>query len=96
MAHPTCRNIIDAVEQMYGTKIVERSRCQYRDRARFVAYYLCRQLTLMSYRAIANVFQRDHTSVLHGVQQAEEMLEREPIHTLAISELHAMLGETRC
>ena len=93
MAHPTCRNIIDAVEQLYGTKIVEQSRCPYRNRARFVAYYLCRQLTLKSYPGIANVFKRDHTSVLHGVRRAEEMLEREPIHTLAVSELRAMLGE---
>jgi chromosomal replication initiator protein len=43
------------------------------ERARMVAMYLSRELTGWSYPAIARLFDRDHTTVMHAVNRVEEL-----------------------
>lgn len=40
-------------------------------RARWVAQWLCRQLTAASYPQIARAFGRDHSSIHHAVQRVQ-------------------------
>lgn len=39
---------------------------------RHIAYYLCRHHTPRSYMQIADFFDRDHGTIIHGVQQIEK------------------------
>lgn len=64
--------VISAVAKYYGvssTDIVSFRRTQHLIRPRQVAMYLAKQLTKHSLPAIGLVFERDHTTVLHGCQQ---------------------------
>lgn len=47
-------------------------------RARWVAIWLCRELTDASYPQIAYVMHRDHSTIIHGYRRAEEIRERFP------------------
>ena len=56
---------------------------------RQVAFAVCRRVTGQSYPAIARAFNRDHTTIMHGIQRAEnhprlrpmvERIEAELIH----------------
>jgi chromosomal replication initiation ATPase DnaA len=39
----------------------------------------------MSYPELGELFNRDHTTIVHGVQQAKERLEREQSHELCVA-----------
>lgn len=49
------------------------SRKRDKARARWVAWCLIRELTTMSFPAIARMFNRDHTTVLYGLQEAQKL-----------------------
>jgi len=42
--------------------------------ARHIAYYLCRKHTRSSFPFIGKLFERDHTSILHGFRKVEAVL----------------------
>jgi len=44
--------------------------------ARQVAYYIAREITPFSFPCIADFFQRDHTTVMHGAKKIEELVAR--------------------
>lgn len=44
--------------------------------ARFVVWYVARHSLLKSYPVIGKSFNRDHTTVIHGVQKAQAMIEQ--------------------
>lgn len=47
--------------------------------ARQVAMYLARHMTTQSFPDIGRRFQRDHTTVIHGVNEIERKLKGDPI-----------------
>ena len=46
--------------------------------ARHISMYLCRKYTKCSFKEIAKIFDKDHTSVMHGVDKIEERIKNEP------------------
>lgn len=63
--------IVKATSQLTGVPVADimgRSRCQRFVRPRFVAWAVCREYLELSYPEIGRVFDRDHTSVISGVQ----------------------------
>lgn len=68
--------ILDVVARVYGfttDDLVRAGRARPIVRARHVAMYLCRQLTKESYLDLAVVFDRDHTSVMSGVDRISKL-----------------------
>lgn len=62
--------------------------------ARQVAFYLARKFTMLSLPKIGDIFQRDHTSVMHGIARIEK--KREPNSTLDadLMKLEIQIAET--
>jgi chromosomal replication initiator protein len=75
----TARRIIDATSKFYGypaDEICGHSRVKPLVTARQVGMYVCRQLTELSYPAIAREYgNRDHTTVMHAVEKIESLLQ---------------------
>lgn len=69
--------IIDAIcqykgvdEQTLKTKLRKRPNPE----CRFLIFYFLRAYTLGSFNAIGTMFNRDHTSVIHGVKAVEDLM----------------------
>ena len=75
----TAKRIIEATSTFYGYPIDEicgHSRVKPLVTARQVGMYVCRQLTELSYPAIAREYgNRDHTTVMHAVEKIESLLQ---------------------
>jgi chromosomal replication initiator protein len=54
--------------------LVSKSRSRPLTTARHVAMYLLRELTQLSLIKIGELFDRDHTTVLHGIQKVEKLM----------------------
>jgi len=88
--------ILDKVSERYGFSVEEitgKSRRRPLVTARQVAMYVIRELTDLSYPAIAREFGgRDHTTVMHAVSKIENLMaERKPI----FHQVQALLQELR-
>ena len=71
--------IMAVVEKAYGIKdVTVRARSRRVSEARQVAMYLARELTPASYPMIGDVFDRDHTTVLHAYRRVSQRLEISP------------------
>ncbi len=74
--------ILEATAKMFGftvEEIKDRSRRRPLVTARQVGMYVCRELTDLSYPAIAREFGgRDHTTVIHAVSKIETLMEQRP------------------
>ena len=69
--------IIEGVCDFYGlTQAQVKGKCRLRSyvKARFVAMYLLRKRTDLTFMEIARIFHRDHTSVIYAFQTIEEVL----------------------
>jgi chromosomal replication initiator protein len=91
--------ILDKVAQRYGFTVEEitgKSRRRPLVTARQVAMYVIRELTDLSYPAIAREFGgRDHTTVIHAVEKiGKEMKERRQLYD-QVTDLMQTLGTTR-
>ena len=63
------------------SEIVGKSRSRPIATARHVAMYLVRENTGLSLIKIGELFDRDHTTALHGIQKIDgSMREREPVY----------------
>ena len=74
------RNIVNSVSEKSGVPIealLSQKRSQKYARPRFIIYYLSRNLTKLSLPAIGRAIDRDHTSVMHGIERAEYLLEND-------------------
>jgi chromosomal replication initiator protein len=75
----TAKRIIEATSRFYGYAVEEicgHSRVKPLVTARQVGMYVCRQLTELSYPAIAREYgNRDHTTVMHAVEKIEALLQ---------------------
>jgi chromosomal replication initiator protein len=75
----TAKRIIEATSKFYGYPVDEicgHSRVKPLVTARQVGMYVCRQLTELSFPAIAREYgNRDHTTVMHAVDKIETLLQ---------------------
>lgn len=78
---PTVSDIQRTVEETYG--LPPQSMCSKRrvkeiSHPRQIAYYLSRKLTKKTYPALGRMFNRDHSTVVYGVQQARRRIASDP------------------
>lgn len=76
----TITEIIDATcgrLDVSPSDIMGRSRLRRHARARQVTWYVARQVTDMSYPYIARVFDRDHSTIVDGVQRIEKCIQHD-------------------
>ena len=69
--------ILEETAQHYGltrNDLVGKSRSRPLTTARHVAMYLTRECTGLSLIKIGELFERDHTTVLHGIRKTEELM----------------------
>ena len=59
---------------LHREDLVSKSRSRPLTTARHVAMYLLRELTELSLIKIGELFDRDHTTVLHGIQKVEKLM----------------------
>lgn len=56
--------------------------CKLRDKKfswpRMVGMYLCREITDLSYPQIGRLFDRDHTTILHGYRRTKSLMSSDP------------------
>lgn len=80
--YPTMAEIIRAVSVYYGVSVHEiksERRMRAVVHARQVAYYLGRELTLLSFPAMGNAINRDHTSCIHGCYKIRDLRQSDPL-----------------
>jgi chromosomal replication initiator protein len=95
----TARIIIDATATMYDYTVEDlcgRSRRRPLVTARQVGMYVCREMTDLSYPAIARAFGgRDHTTIIHAVEKISALMkERRQIYD-QVTELIQTIRGTR-
>ncbi|MBI5522703.1 MAG: chromosomal replication initiator protein DnaA [Desulfarculus sp.] len=91
----TPERIRDQVAQAYGltpASLAGRSRRQAITRPRNLALFLCRRHTEASFVDLGRIFSRDHSTVMHGVEQVERSLAREPRIGQELAFLEQRLG----
>jgi hypothetical protein len=95
-AVPTMADIIAASASYFKTSVevvCSSKRNVSAVRPRQVAMYLCRAHTVKSFPQIGRALGgRDHTTVLHGVQKMERLLNSDPVITRAVADIRAKLG----
>lgn len=87
--------IRDLVASVYGLDLkllIGKSRKKAVVRPRNLAMCLCRRHTDASFAAIGQVFNREHATVMYGVDQIERKLESEPKLAAELSFLEQRLG----
>jgi chromosomal replication initiator protein len=76
--------ILDETARYYGLSVadlVSKSRSRPLTNARHVAMYLVRECTGMTLPKIGELFDRDHTTALHGINKIDKnMRDREPVY----------------
>lgn len=73
--------------------LISSSRQQNIARPRQIAMYLSRKLTNYSLVKIANSFDRDHSTVMHGCEKIESMMKEDLAFSKEISKLKEMIKE---
>ncbi len=94
-APPTLREIQDAVCKVQGVAredLLSPRRSPRVARARQLAMYMARELTPMTLAEIARGFDRDHTTVIHGLRAVDERIEPGSPTLEAIHRIHIALG----
>ena len=87
MTGPTIREVQRATAAAFGVPfgaMTERGNTRDLTRARHAAMYLARRLTDKSTTVIGRAFDRDHTTVLNGIERAQDTFRRDPAFRLLI------------
>lgn len=58
-------------------------------KARRAVYLLAREMTGHSLPAIGRALRKDHSTVLHGIRRAEELVKRDPLFADAVNKVRA-------
>ncbi len=95
LARHTPEKIRDLVASVYGLEpevLTGKSRKKTVVRPRNMAMFLSRRHTDASYKTIGQVFNRDHATVMYGVDQIERQMGQEPKLAAEVSFLEQRLG----
>ncbi len=82
--------IVAAVCERFGLRpsdLASRRRSQHITLPRHVAMYLCRRLLNASFPHLGELFQRDHSTVIHGVSAIEQRAKRDSSFLLTVEQL---------
>jgi chromosomal replication initiator protein len=82
--------ILSAVCERFALRpsdLSSRRRSRHVALPRQVAMYLCRRLLNASFPHLGELFQRDHSTVIHGVTAVEHRLKRDPAFQLTLEQL---------
>jgi chromosomal replication initiator protein len=91
--HPariTYDGILAVVCERFGLRpsdLASRRRSRHIALPRHVAMYLCRRLLNASFPRLGELFQRDHSTVIHGVTSIEQRVKRDPSFLLTVEQL---------
>jgi len=86
----TAKKIIETVSKKYGIpteEIYGRKRTKPISNARNVSIYIIRKITSLSLTAIAQIFERDHTTVMSAVKSINEEIKINPLIEIEINEM---------
>jgi chromosomal replication initiator protein len=86
----TYDGIVTVVCERFGLRPIDlasRRRSRHIALPRHVAMYLCRRLLNASFPRLGELFQRDHSTVIHGVTSVERRLKRDPSFLLTVEQL---------
>lgn len=86
----TAKKIIETVSKKYGIpteEIYGRKRTKPISNARNVSIYIIRKITSLSLTAIAQIFDRDHTTVMSAVKSVTEEIKINPLIEIEINEM---------
>ncbi len=95
LSRVTPEQILSIVAQVYGLErglLIGKSRKKAITRPRNLALYLCRRHTEASYAALGRAFNRDHSTVMYGVDQVERGLGSDPKMAQELAFLEQRLG----
>lgn len=90
--HPDA--ILSTTAQMFATTVEDLrgpSRTHEMVRARQAAMYLCRELTDLSLPRIGEIFERDHTTVMHALRKVNQRMNSDRQYLNKIQEITAKL-----
>ncbi|MFH1033823.1 MAG: chromosomal replication initiator protein DnaA [Pseudomonadota bacterium] len=86
------RDLVAAVYGLEPRTLTGKSRRQAITRPRNLALYLCRRHTAASYAELGRAFNRDHSTVMYGVDQVERGLAAQPRLAQELAFLEQRLG----
>lgn len=93
----TIENIISAVCNFYHMD-AEGLKGKYRRRgnvhARYVIFYFIRKYTKMTFKEAGLIFNRDHTTVIHGLETLKDIMQTEPGVRAEVESIQAIICET--
>ncbi|MFH1034599.1 MAG: chromosomal replication initiator protein DnaA [Pseudomonadota bacterium] len=95
LSRVTPEQILNLVAQVYGLErgiLTGKSRKKAVTRPRNLALFLCRRHTEASYAALGRAFNRDHSTVMYGVDQVERGLGSDPKLAQELAFLEQRLG----
>ena len=94
---PTIREVQRATAAIFGVPLAamtERGNTRDITRARHAAMYLARRLTGKSTTVIGRAFERDHTTVLNGVERARDIFRHDPAFRMLIAAARRAIART--
>lgn len=86
----TAKKIVETVSKKYGIpteEIYGRKRTKPISNARNVSIYIIRKITSLSLTSIAQIFDRDHTTVMSAVKSVNEEIKTNPLIEIEINEM---------
>jgi chromosomal replication initiator protein len=86
--------IVAVVCERFGLRPIDlasRRRSRHIALPRHVAMYLCRRMLNTSFPHLGELFQRDHSTVIHGVTSIEQRVKRDPSFLLTVEQLEATI-----
>lgn len=94
---PTVAGIIEATAAAFEVKprdLLSERRDHPSVSARHAAMWLARRLTLHGYPSLGQLFRRDHSSVMYGVERASARMHDDEKYASRIRRLEATIGRT--
>lgn len=81
--------ILEVCSEVSGSnKLTHKSRAQDDVMGRYVAMYILRNFMYLKLSAIGKIFNRDHTSVLHGLRTSQNLIDTEdPIYCRLLAQV---------
>ena len=86
----TAKKVIETVSKKYGIAVDEiygRKRTKPISNARNVSVYIIRKITSLSLNEIAELFNRDHTTIMSSIRSVEAEIAQNPLLEIEITEM---------
>ena len=90
----TFEGIVEKVCERFGLRpsdLTSTRRSRHIALPRHIAMYICRRLLNASFPHLGQLFQRDHSTVMHGVALVEQRVKRDPAFLLTVQQLEATI-----